>query len=115
MTSATGPGTVSCPDQTSTVSFTAHYAVVNAKYIEYLQPGSARPGAGDANGSVMLNYNCASPSATYQIRAFNEFNGSDAKDPSPYVSFTVTRKLTTSSSSSSSSSTSSSKPSTPNT
>jgi hypothetical protein len=98
VTSATGPGTINCPDMTSTVTFTAHYSVTNAKFVEYLQPGSARPGAGNATGSVMLNYDCSMPSATYKIRAFNEFNGSDSKDPSPYVAFTVNRKLTGSSS-----------------
>jgi hypothetical protein len=103
VTSATGPGTAACPDQTSLVTITAHYSVANAKYVEYLQPGATRPGAGPASGTVMLNFDCSKTSAVYKIRAFNEFNGSDSKNPSPYVSFTVTRKLTGSSSSSSSS------------
>jgi hypothetical protein len=105
VTGASGPATVNCPTATSMVAFTAHFTTANAKYVEYLSPDATRPGAGPANGSVMLNYNCAKPSEVFKIRAFNEFNGPDSKDPSPYVSFTVTRKLATPTTSSSSTST----------
>jgi hypothetical protein len=75
------------------VNFTLTYQVANAKYVEYLVPGASRPGADAATGSLLLSYDCSHASATYQIRAFNEFVGSDSKDPSPYVSVTVQRHL----------------------
>lgn len=93
VTKVDAPTGVTCEPGATTVDFTVRYTVVNAERIEYLRPGADRPGADDATGSLVLTYDCTQPQQTFHIRAFNEFadNGSDAKDPSPYVSFPVTR------------------------
>ena len=120
VTGVSGPSSVGCTAPTGTMTITITYKVANAKNIEYLQPGSARPGAGPATGSVMVNFDCSQTSQVYKIRAFNDFasNGSDAKDPSPYQSVTVQRgtitgsTTTTKVTSNSSTTTSSSAPAT---
>jgi hypothetical protein len=94
-----GPGTVTCNPGDTSVPVTITYSFVNAKYIEYLNPGADRPGGGPATGSVTMNNPCAQATAVFKIRGFNEYNGSDAKDPGPYVSVTVTRSGSTASSS----------------
>lgn len=93
VSSIQGPGGADCATASGTVAITVTYTFANAAYVEYLAPGSDRPGADAADGSVMFNYDCTQASQVFKIRAFNEFDGSDSKDPSPYVSVTVARHL----------------------
>jgi hypothetical protein len=94
ITSIHGPTSADCDAPTGMVTITVTYTAANATNVEYLAPGSDRPGAQAASGSVQFNYDCSQASQVFKVRAFDEFNGSDAKDPSPYASVTVNRRLT---------------------
>jgi hypothetical protein len=95
VTSFHGPaGGVHCVSQYDMDEFfNATYTVAHARYVEWLEPTSDRPGSGNADGTVSLHFDCSKSSQVFKLRAFNEYNGMDSKNPSAYVTITVNRVL----------------------